>query len=89
MTENAEPQVVKLNWTVKEEMGQIYINPICFVYETINRNWEKGTVNNSNIGELIKLCFSYIPDRKARVLELMAETFPEYTDQINKYRILL
>lgn len=78
-----------IGWKVHEVIGQVHVNPMIYVYDTIRKNKEKQTVTEDNIGELVKLCFSFVPHRKARVLDVIIEEFPELADKINTYRILV
>jgi hypothetical protein len=75
---------LKIGWATQEVIG---INPMIYVIDAIRRNEE--TVNSSNIGELIKLCFSLAQNRKEYILDRIAIAFPHLEYKINKYRILV
>ncbi len=76
-------------WKFYEIVGETIINPICYVHEAIRINKDRGNVSSGNVKELIKLCFGYVPHRKAKVLDMIEKGFPEHKDTVNKYRILL
>lgn len=78
-----------LGWRANEVIGTSYVNPIIYVFDALNTNKSKDSITENNIGELIKLCFSYMPHRKEKVLELVTQYFPQYSDKINSYKILL
>ena len=78
-----------IGWEMWEVVGETQIHPLIYVYEIVKKNKSSGTVNASNINELIKSCFDYVPHRKERVLEIVAEAFPQFIDEIDKYRILI
>lgn len=80
---------LKLGWKVYETIGQSYVNPIVYVYDVVRKNKEKGTISEKNISELIKTCFSFAPHRKDRILDIVADNFPQFMNKINTYRILL
>jgi len=75
-------------WAAYEMIGYPIIFPITHVYNAIQKN--KETTNSSNIDKLIKICFMYVPhNRKPRVLDILADEFPELINEIDKYRILI
>lgn len=78
-----------IGWQVFETIGIGVINPMIYVYQTINENKNSNSINKDNIKELIKLCFSYTPHRKAVVLDIIERSFPQFIEQINLYKILL
>jgi hypothetical protein len=68
-----------------DERGAAWFN----VKETILKNKQEQTVNKENIAELIRICFNFSPNEEAMILDMVEKHFPQFIEEINKYRILL
>jgi hypothetical protein len=78
-----------IGWKIWGIQGEVIINPLVYVYQIVRGQKEKGTMAEKDISELVEICLSYAPHRKEKILDIIAENFPQFIDKINTYRILL
>jgi hypothetical protein len=74
------------------ETQEVKVSAYIIVMDIILTNKNAKTVNADNIGELIQLCLSYMPndaDHQHIILNAVEKSFPQFKDQIDKYRILV
>lgn len=68
---------------------EILMSPKYAILEIIRANRKADTINEENIGELIRICFDRMPDGKQEILCYIERAFPELKNSIEKYKILL